>query len=55
MKHKVETIANVVKGYTQTILAILKTLAGKCGYGSFEIFAKIKVHFIHVYGNYVYN
>ncbi|KAI9470783.1 MAG: hypothetical protein EXX96DRAFT_491183, partial [Benjaminiella poitrasii] len=33
------------------MLAVLKTVAGKYDYGSFESFTKIKIHFIHVYGN----
>ena len=31
------------------MLSILKTLASKYKYGSFESFKKIKIHFIHVY------
>lgn len=33
------------------LLAILKTLACKNSHGSFELFKKIKFHFIHVHGN----
>lgn len=33
------------------MLVILKTVAGKYNYSSFESFTKIKIHFIHVYGN----
>lgn len=36
------------------LLAILKTLACKYSHGSFESFKKIKVHFIHVHGNNVF-
>lgn len=33
------------------MLAILKTLANSYNFGTFESFKRIKIHFVHVYGN----